>query len=37
MNLLLSLFEGLCNMALNTVITVCDFDPRDFEEADITA
>lgn len=32
MNLLLSLFEGMCNMALNTVITVCDFDPSDFEE-----
>lgn len=33
MNLLLSLFEGMCNMALNTVITVCDFYPSDFEEA----
>lgn len=32
MNLLLSLFEVLCNMTLNTVITVCDFDPDDFEE-----
>lgn len=32
MNLLVSLFEDLCNMALNTVITVCDFDPEDFEE-----
>lgn len=32
MNILLSLFEGMCNMALNTVITVCDFDPDDFEE-----
>lgn len=32
MNLLLSLFEGMCNMALNTVIKVCDFDPDDFEE-----
>lgn len=32
MNLLLYLFEGLCNMALNTVITVCNFDPSDFEE-----
>lgn len=33
MNILLSLFEGLFNMTLNTVITVCDFDPSDFEEA----
>lgn len=32
MNILLSLFEGMCNMALNTVITVCGFDPDDFEE-----
>ena len=32
MNLLLSLFEGMCNLALNTVITVCGFDPDDFEE-----
>ena len=32
MNLLLSLFEGMCNLTLNTVITVCDFDPEDFEE-----
>lgn len=32
MSILLSLFEGMCNMALNTVITVCGFDPEDFEE-----
>lgn len=32
MNLLLSLFEGMCDLALNTVITVCGFDPDDFEE-----
>lgn len=32
MNILLSLFEGMCNIALNTVIAVCDFDPEDFEE-----
>lgn len=32
MNLLLSIFEGMCNMALNTVITVCNFDPSEFEK-----
>lgn len=32
MNLLLSLFEGMRNLTLNTVITVCDFDPDAFEE-----
>lgn len=32
MNLLLSLFEGMYDLALNTVIKVCDFDPEDFEE-----
>ena len=32
MNILLSLFEGMCDLALNTVITVCGFDPDDFEE-----
>lgn len=32
MDKILSIFEGICNMALSTVITVCDFDPDDFEE-----
>lgn len=32
MNILLSLFEGMCDLTLNTVITVCGFDPEDFEE-----
>ncbi len=32
MDMLLSIFEGMCNMALDTVITVCGFDPEDFEE-----
>ncbi len=32
MNLLLSIFEGMYDLALNTVITVCNFDPSEFEE-----
>ena len=32
MSLLLSLFEGMCDLALTAVIKVCDFDPEDFEE-----
>lgn len=32
MNTILSLFEGMCNLTLGAVITVCGFDPEDFEE-----
>lgn len=32
MDMLLSIFEGMCNLALGAVITVCGFDPDDFEE-----
>lgn len=32
MNTILSLFEGMCNLALGAVITVCGFDPEEFEE-----
>ena len=32
MSILLSLFEGMCDLTLTAVIKVCDFDPEDFEE-----
>lgn len=32
MDMLLSIFEGMCNLTLGAVITVCGFDPEEFEE-----
>lgn len=32
MNLLFSLFEGLCDLALGAVVAVCGFDREEFEE-----
>lgn len=31
MSMLLSIFESMCDLALGAVITVCGFDPEDFE------
>lgn len=32
MNILLSLFEGMCDLTLAAVIKLYDLDPEDFEE-----